>query len=223
MRRKLSRVDGDVDAPILQQPGGREPDGARAQHRRLSRRVPAGQVHGVCRRAPRQRDAAAAVAVVVDAPRGGPGARPRRETRWAGRAEGPRPGARRPMAGNVTGRNRIIRGQSSRCGTGRRDRAGRDQPADLGVVLDQRARILAVDRLAELRLQHHRVHHRLRREVVVRVEIRLLHQRLRGAGDVAELAQLLRRVQVVVAVLGRRRGATSSPRSARAGACSRSS
>src|SRR5205085_938251 len=56
-------------------------------------------------------------------------------------------------------------------------------------------------RLPELRLQHHGVDDRLRREVVVRVEIRLLHERLGRLRRFRKLLQLARRVQVVVAVL----------------------
>ena len=97
-----------------------------------------------------------------------------------------------------------------------------DEPASSGYRSTKFRRIVAVDRLAELLLDHRRVGDRLRREVIVRVEIQLLHERARGVRRLRELLQLVGRVQIVVAILGLARAATTARRSGRAAACSRS-
>ena len=66
MRRQVARVDGGGDAALLQEARGRQPDGAAAEDGGAlvtgAQHLGDGELGG----APRQRDAAAAVAVVVD-------------------------------------------------------------------------------------------------------------------------------------------------------------
>src|SRR5207247_3577414 len=65
---------------------------------------------------------------------------------------------------------------------------------------DELAWILTLQRLAELLLDHRGVGNRLRREMIVRVEIQLLHQPFRRIGGFREFLQFTSRVQVVVPI-----------------------
>ena len=64
--REVLRVDRDLGAALLQQARGRQPHRAAAEHREARLSGLPRLVHGKLRRAPGQRDPAAAVAVVVD-------------------------------------------------------------------------------------------------------------------------------------------------------------
>src|SRR5262245_58575953 len=64
-------------------------------------------------------------------------------------------------------------------------------PRERRITIEQFIRVLAIDRLTELLLDHGRVGHRLRREMIVRVQVRLLDDPPRGIDGVGELLQLL--------------------------------
>src|SRR5439155_4124071 len=73
---------------------------------------------------------------------------------------------------------------------------------ELRIPGDELLRVLARQRLPELSLDHGRVRDGLRREVVVRVEIRLSHEAPCRVGRLTELLQLRRGIQIVVPILG---------------------
>ena len=101
-------------------------------------------------------------------------------------------------------------------------RRWRDDVSEFRVRVEHLRAILARYGLTELVLEDRRVHHRLRGEVVVQVEVGLRSSERPTRRGRRERLQFLARIQVVVAIFRRVVATTTGRRCARAGACRRS-
>src|SRR5438552_3737867 len=72
---------------------------------------------------------------------------------------------------------------------------------ELRIAFEEFLRIFALRRFAQLLLDHRGICDGLRREVIVRIEVQLLHEPPRSVCRVRELPELAGRIQVVVALL----------------------